>query len=57
MATSLYDFYCRYGSHWKSKEDKIPTARQGNFICSECEERRSKRQIQSSDRKRRSDDW
>lgn len=56
MELSLYDFYCRYGNHWKNKSEKIPTARQGNFICAECEEKRSKHQVKSHERNRRRDD-
>jgi len=36
------EFYCRYGQHWTGMENKIHTARQGDFICTVCEEKRTK---------------
>ena len=50
------DFYCRYGEHWAKKEDKINTARQGNYICTKCEDKRTKDWVKSTLYKRRKDD-
>jgi hypothetical protein len=56
MADKRDDFYCRYGNHWKSKLEKIPTIRQGNYICAECEEKRSLNTSKNSKRNRRFSD-
>ena len=50
------DFYCRYGEHWAKKEDKIHTARQGNYICTNCEDKRTQNWVKSTLYKRRKDD-
>ena len=50
------DFFCRYGEHWTSKEFKIATARQGNYICADCEDKRLKHHVQNYARNRRRDD-
>jgi ribosomal protein L37AE/L43A len=41
------DFYCRYGKHWTLKEYKINTVRQGDYICSSCEDLRTKDWVKS----------
>jgi hypothetical protein len=46
MSTSD-EFYCRYGKHWVSKSLKIHTARQGDYICSICEEIRTRDWVKS----------
>jgi ribosomal protein L37AE/L43A len=50
MSTDLtrHDFYCRYGKHWAKKEDKIHTARQGDYICTVCEEIRTRDWVKSA---------
>jgi predicted SprT family Zn-dependent metalloprotease len=40
--TTSHEFYCRYGKHFVDKSLKIHTARQGDYICSDCEEKRTK---------------
>jgi ribosomal protein L37AE/L43A len=50
------DFYCRYGKHWTSKEFKINTARQGDYICTDCEETRTKDWVKSQTFTRRHND-
>lgn len=50
------DFYCRYGKHWTGKEYKIHTARQGDYICTECEELRTKDWVKSTVFRRRKED-
>jgi ribosomal protein L37AE/L43A len=42
------EFYCRYGKHWVDRSLKINTARQGDYICSECEEKRTKDWVKST---------
>jgi ribosomal protein L37AE/L43A len=41
------EFYCRYGKHMAKIEAKIHTARQGDYICSDCEETRTKDWVKS----------
>jgi transcription elongation factor Elf1 len=33
-------FFCRYCSQWKFEIDRLPTSRQGNFICASCDDKR-----------------
>jgi hypothetical protein len=51
------DFYCVHGNHWAKKEDKIHSARQGKYICSVCEDKRSKNFVKSSLYNRRHGDY
>jgi hypothetical protein len=50
------DFYCRYGKHWTKIEFKIHTARQGDYICTVCEEARTKDWVKSQMLTRRKND-
>jgi len=49
-------FYCRYGKHWTGIEFKIHTARQGDYICTVCEELRTKDWVKSQLFNRRTTD-
>jgi hypothetical protein len=33
-------FFCSYCASWKHDIDKLPTRRQGHYICAPCEDRR-----------------
>jgi hypothetical protein len=50
------DFYCQYGKHWADKSAKLHTPRQGDYICSECEDERTLHQFKTIQRHRRKDD-
>jgi ribosomal protein L37AE/L43A len=51
-----HDFYCRYGKHFAKKEEKINTARQGDYICQTCEEVRTRDWVKSQVFTRRHND-
>ena len=33
-------FFCRYCSQWHYEIDRLPTSRQGNFTCADCDDKR-----------------
>jgi ribosomal protein L37AE/L43A len=47
MSTSD-EFYCRYGKHLVSESLKINTARQSDYICFDCEEKRTDDWVKSA---------
>ena len=49
-------FYCQYGKHWAGIEAKIHNPRQGDYICSDCEDERTQHQFKTIQRHRRKDD-
>jgi hypothetical protein len=34
-------FFFRYCGQWKFEIDRLPTSRQGNYICADCEDKRT----------------
>jgi ribosomal protein L37AE/L43A len=56
MVEMAKEFYCRYGKHMTGIENKIHTARQGDYICTVCEEERTKDWVKSQTFTRRHND-